>query len=113
MTVSSELTVIVGPTAVGKTALSLHLAEVLQGEVVSADSRLFYRGMDVGTAKPTPEERARVPHHLIDIAGPGETVGLAEFQELAYATIGDIHACGKLPLLVGGTGQSSVRSRCA
>ena len=89
----------------GKTALSLHLAEVLQGEVVSADSRLFYRGMDVGTAKPTPEERARVPHHLIDIAGPGETVGLAEFQELAYATIGDIHARGKLPLLVGGTGQ--------
>jgi len=61
--------------------------------------------MDVGTAKPTPEERARVPHHLIDIAGLGETVGLAEFQELAYATIGDIHACGKLPLLVGGTGQ--------
>jgi tRNA dimethylallyltransferase len=103
--ISNPLLVIVGPTAVGKTALSLHLAEVLQGEVVSADSRLFYRGMDVGTAKPTPEERARVPHHLIDIAGPGETVGLAEFQELAYATIGDIHACGKLPLLVGGTGQ--------
>ena len=103
--ISNPLLVIVGPTAVGKTALSLHLAEVLQGEVVSADSRLFYRGMDVGTAKPTPEERARVPHHLIDIAGLGETVGLAEFQELAYATIGDIHACGKLPLLVGGTGQ--------
>ena len=105
MTVSGELVVIVGPTAVGKTALSLHLAEVLEGEVVSADSRLFYRGMDVGTAKPTPEERARVPHHLIDIANPGETVGLAEFQEQAYAAIEDVHARKKLPLLVGGTGQ--------
>ena len=99
------LIVIVGPTAVGKTALSLHLAEVFEGEIVSADSRLFYRGMDVGTAKPTPEERARVPHHLVDIAAPDETVGLAEFQEQAYAAIRDIHARGKLPLLVGGTGQ--------
>ena len=99
------LIVILGPTAVGKTALSLHLAEVFEGEIVSADSRLFYRGMDVGTAKPTPEERARVPHHLVDIAAPDETVGLAEFQEQAYAAIRDIHARGKLPLLVGGTGQ--------
>ena len=99
------LVAIVGPTAVGKTALSLHLAEVFEGEIVSADSRLFYRGMDVGTAKPTPEERARVPHHLVDIAAPDETVGLAEFQEQAYAAIRDIHARGKLPLLVGGTGQ--------
>jgi len=90
---------------VGKTAISLHLAEPLEGEVVSADSRLFYRGMDIGTAKPTSEERARVPHHLIDIAEPDETVGLAEFQERAYAAIADIHARGKLPLLVGGTGQ--------
>ena len=96
---------IVGPTAVGKTAISLRLAERLDGEVVSADSRLFYRGMDIGTAKPRPEERARVPHHLIDIAEPDETVGLAEFQEQAYAAIADIHARGKLPLLVGGTGQ--------
>ena len=78
-----SLLVIVGPTAVGKTALSLHLAEPLGGEIVSADSRLFYRGMDVGTAKPTPEERARAPHHLLDIAAPDETVGLAEFQEQA------------------------------
>jgi len=101
----NPLVVIVGPTAVGKTALSLRLAESLDGEIVSADSRLFYRGMDIGTAKPTPEERARVPHHLIDIAKPDETVGLAEFQERAYAAIADIHARGKLPLLVGGTGQ--------
>jgi tRNA dimethylallyltransferase len=90
---------------VGKTALSLHLAQALAGEVVSADSRLFYRGMDIGTAKPTPEERARVPHHLIDVAEPDETVGLAEFQERAYSAIGEVHARGKLPLLVGGTGQ--------
>ncbi len=101
----NPLLAIVGPTAVGKTSLSLHLAEVLDGEIVSADSRLFYRGMDVGTAKPTPEERARAPHHLIDIAAPDETVGLAEFQEQAYAAIDDIHARGRLPLLVGGTGQ--------
>jgi tRNA dimethylallyltransferase len=101
----SDLPVIVGPTAVGKTALALHLAEALDGEIVSADSRLFYRGMDIGTAKPTTEERARVPHHLVDIADPDETVGLAEFQAQAYAAIGAIHARGKLPLLVGGTGQ--------
>jgi tRNA dimethylallyltransferase len=90
---------------VGKTALSLHLAERLDGEIVSADSRLFYRGMDVGTAKPTAEDRARVPHHLIDVADPDETVSLAEFQDLAYAAVDGILARDKLPLLVGGTGQ--------
>jgi tRNA dimethylallyltransferase len=100
-----SLLVIVGPTAVGKTALSLYLAEALAGEIISADSRLFYRGMDVGTAKPTPEERARVPHHLIDVADPDETVGLAEFQEQAQAAIASVQSQGKLPLLVGGTGQ--------
>ncbi len=100
-----NLLVLVGPTAVGKTALSLHLAETLNGEIISADSRLLYRGMDIGTAKPTPEERARVPHHLIDVANPDETVGLAEFQEQAYTAIDDVHARGRLPLLVGGTGQ--------
>ena len=107
MTPSPEraLLVIVGPTAVGKTALSLRLAGHFDGEIVSADSRLFYRGMDIGTAKPTPTERARVPHHLIDIAAPDETVGLAEFQEMAYRAIEDIQSRGRLPLLVGGTGQ--------
>lgn len=99
------LLVILGPTAVGKTSLSLHLAETFDGEIVSADSRSFYRGMDIGTAKPTPVERARVPHHLVDIADPEETVGLAEFQDLACAAIDDIRARGRLPLLVGGTGQ--------
>jgi tRNA dimethylallyltransferase len=99
------LLVIVGPTAVGKTSLSLDLALLLDGEVVSADSRLFYRGMDVGTAKPSLEERTRVKHHLIDIAQPDETVGLAQFQELATAAIAEIHARRKLPMLVGGSGQ--------
>jgi tRNA dimethylallyltransferase len=99
------LVIILGPTAVGKTALSLTLAEQLDGEIVSADSRLFYRGMDIGTAKPTPQEMARVPHHLIDIADPDETVGLAQFIDLAKAAIDEIHERDRLPLLVGGTGQ--------
>ena len=102
---ASPLVVIVGPTAVGKTGLALHLAEHLDGEVISADSRSFYRGMDIGTAKPTPEERASIPHHLIDIADPDETVSLAEYQDRAYAAIDDILTRGRLPLLVGGTGQ--------
>ena len=96
---------IVGPTAVGKTALSLHLAKRFNGEIVSADSRLLYRGMDIGTAKPTPEEQQRVPHHLINVADPDEVVGLAEFQAMAYAAIDEIHRRELLPFLVGGTGQ--------
>ncbi len=97
--------VIVGPTAVGKTAISLELAERLDGEIVSADSRLFYRGMDIGTAKPTQEERLRVPHHLIDVADPCEIWSLALFQKAAAEAIAGIHARRHLPFLVGGTGQ--------
>jgi tRNA dimethylallyltransferase len=81
------------------------LAERLDGEIVSADSRLFYCGMDIGTAKPTPEERRSVPHHLIDVADPGATWSLALFQQAAAASIAAIHARGHLPMLVGGTGQ--------
>ncbi|GAB4460572.1 MAG: tRNA (adenosine(37)-N6)-dimethylallyltransferase MiaA [Anaerolineales bacterium] len=99
------LILIVGPTAVGKTEIAIQLAERLDGEIVSADSRLFYRGMDIGTAKPTAEERARVPHHLIDIADPGEVLSLAVFQQKAREAIAEIHARSKLPFLVGGTGQ--------
>ena len=99
------LIVIVGPTAVGKTSVSIDLAEQLDGEIVSADSRLLYRGMDIGTAKPTSEEMRDVPHHLIDVAEPYETWSLAVYQRNAYRVIDEIHARGKLPILVGGTGQ--------
>lgn len=99
------LLVIAGPTAVGKTALSLALARRFDGDVISADSRLFYRGMDIGTAKPTAAERGEVPHHLVDIREPDETISLGEYQELAYTAIGAVHRRGRLPILVGGTGQ--------
>jgi len=99
------LILIVGPTAVGKTELAIQLAERLNGEIVSADSRLFYRGMDIGTAKPSREEQARVPHHLIDIANPDEILSLAVFQQKAHEIIADIHTRNKIPFLVGGTGQ--------
>ncbi|MBK8418492.1 tRNA (adenosine(37)-N6)-dimethylallyltransferase MiaA [Candidatus Villigracilis saccharophilus] len=99
------LILIIGPTAVGKTELAIQLAEKLNGEIISADSRLFYRGMDIGTAKPSNKELARVPHYLIDIVNPNETLSLAVFQEKAKEIIADIHARGKLPFLVGGTGQ--------
>ena len=97
------LVALLGPTAVGKTALSLDLAERLGAEIVSADSRLIYRGMDIGTAKPSAAEQARVPHHLLDLALPDMVLTLAEYQRRAYATIDAIHARGRLPLLVGGT----------
>src|SRR5215510_3213430 len=99
------LILIVGPTAVGKTEIAIELGERLNGEIVSADSRLFYRGMDIGTAKPTLEEQGRVHHHLIDIANPDEILSLAVFQQKAVEAIADIHRRKKLPLLVGGAGQ--------
>jgi tRNA dimethylallyltransferase len=105
MMTKPHLILIVGPTAVGKTELAIQLAERLNGEIISADSRLFYRGLDIGTAKPTPEEMQRVPHHLIDIADPDEILSLAVFQEKATEIIADIHRRNKLPFLVGGTGQ--------
>jgi tRNA dimethylallyltransferase len=99
------LAVLLGPTAVGKTELSLRLAEGFDAEIVSVDSRLFYRGMDIGTAKPSPKELARVPHHLIDIADPDEIWSLGRFQREVKMLIADIQARGRLPLCVGGTGQ--------
>ncbi len=99
------LIIILGPTAVGKTEIAIQLAERLNGEIVSADSRLFYRGMDIGTAKPTLDEQARVPHHLIDIADPDEILSLAVFQQMAREAIADVQTRNKLPFLVGGTGQ--------
>lgn len=101
----ARLVVIAGPTAVGKTEVALKLAERFDGEIISADSRLFYRGMDIGTAKPSREEQARVPHHLVDVADPDENWSLARFQHEAGRLIAEINARGRLPFLVGGTGQ--------
>lgn len=102
---TQPLVAIVGPTAVGKTEISLQLAKRLDGEIISADSRLFYLGMDIGTAKPTAAERAQVAHYLIDITNPDQVVSLAVFQQMAVKAIKDIHRRGKIPILVGGTGQ--------
>ncbi|MCK6585202.1 MAG: tRNA (adenosine(37)-N6)-dimethylallyltransferase MiaA [Anaerolineales bacterium] len=105
MPTKPPVVLIVGPTAVGKTELAIQLAERMNGEIVSVDSRLFYRGMDIGTAKPSKEEMARAPHHLVDIVDPDETLSLAIFQKMARDVIADIHERGRLPFLVGGTGQ--------
>lgn len=94
---------IMGPTASGKTAAALHVAQQLPCEIISVDSALVYRGMDIGSAKPSLEERAAVPHHLIDILDPTLSYSVMQFREDALRLIEDIHARGKLPLLVGGT----------
>uniref|UniRef100_A0A831ZY33 tRNA dimethylallyltransferase n=1 Tax=Desulfacinum infernum TaxID=35837 RepID=A0A831ZY33_9BACT len=95
---------IAGPTAVGKTALSLNLAETLGTEIINADSMQVYRSMDIGTAKPTPEERARIRHHLMDVVDPDEHYDAALFVQQARPIIEALHARGKVPLVVGGTG---------
>lgn len=92
-------------TAVGKTRLSINLADRIQGEIISADSRYLYRGMDIGTAKPTEEELASVPHHMIDIADPDDTWSLPRYLEETLRLIDEIHARKKPPIIVGGTGQ--------
>jgi len=95
---------IVGPTGAGKSALAMAVAQRSNCEIVNADSRQFYRGMDLGTAKPSAEDRRRVPHHLIDVRNPGEPLDVAEFAQLARAAIGEIAARGRNPLVVGGSG---------
>ena len=100
----NKLVAIIGPTAIGKTRLAIQLALWVNGEIVNADSRQIYRYMDIGTAKPTPEERAMVPHHLVDIIEPDKEFSLAEYQQLADNAIRDIQRRGKVPLLVGGSG---------
>ncbi|HEV7734404.1 MAG TPA: tRNA (adenosine(37)-N6)-dimethylallyltransferase MiaA [Candidatus Binatia bacterium] len=95
---------LVGPTASGKTGLALELAVAVGAEVVSADSRQVYRGMDVGTAKPSAAERARVPHHGIDVVAPDEAFDAGAFRQVAASAIADIHARGRHVLVVGGTG---------
>ena len=110
MTMSSQrtpdappLVAIIGPTGVGKTALSIRLCRRCYGEAVSADSRQIYRGMDIGTAKASPAEQAAAPHHLLDVRAPDEVLTLAEYQQMAYATIDAIHGRARVPVLVGGT----------
>ena len=100
----NRLVAIVGPTASGKSRLALHLAQIFNGEIVSADSRQVYRHMDIGTAKPNPEELSLVPHHLINIVNPDEIFNLAQYQVLAYEAIEGIQKRHKLPFLVGGSG---------
>jgi tRNA dimethylallyltransferase len=98
------LVVIAGPTASGKTSLAIEMAERFDGEIICADSRTIYKGMDIGTAKPTKEERERVPHWGLDLVEPNERYSVAEFKAYAVRKIEDIRARGKVPFLVGGTG---------
>lgn len=94
---------LMGPTASGKTALAVQLAQQLNGEIISVDSALVFRGMDIGTAKPTAQERGGIPHHLIDILDPSEAYSTGQFRSQALALMADLTARGKLPILVGGT----------
>ena len=98
------LVAIVGPTATGKSALALHLAETFHGEIINADSRQVYRHMDIGTAKPPPEDLAHVPHHLYNLVDPDEQFNLALYLASANAAVKDIQSRRKLPILVGGSG---------
>ena len=102
--VQKPLVVLAGPTAVGKTRLSIHLAQALNGEVISADSMQVYRHMDIGSAKITPEEMGQIPHHLIDVLDPEEDFHVVRFQQMAKQALLDIWGRGRVPLLVGGTG---------
>jgi len=100
-----KLVAVVGPTATGKTDLALRLALAFEGEIIGADSRQVYRALDDSTAKPPPEQRARVPHWLVDVADPDEEFGLARYLDLAQAALDDIWSRGRCAFLVGGTGQ--------
>lgn len=95
---------VIGPTASGKTALSVALAKALNGEIISADSMQIYKGMDIATAKPSEDEKQGIPHHLMDFLHPGETFSVARFCELGKAAIAEIACRGKLPIIAGGTG---------
>lgn len=100
----SPVIAVVGPTAAGKSEFSLALARSLDGEIINADSMQLYRGMDIGTAKLRPSDRAGVPHHLLDIWGVTKSASVSEYQELARAAIGEIRSRGRAPILVGGSG---------
>lgn len=104
MDTKQPLVVIVGPTASGKSELAMKVASRYGGEIICADSRTVYKGMDIGTAKPSKRDQELVPHHLLDVVDPGERFTAADFQRLANIAIDDIRARGKLPMIVGGTG---------
>jgi|WetSurMetagenome_2_1015567.scaffolds.fasta_scaffold31966_2 tRNA dimethylallyltransferase len=99
------LVVLLGPTASGKTDAAIQIANIINGEIISCDSRLFYRGMDIGTAKPSREELSIIPHHMIDIADPDQPLSLAVYQEMCKKIIDELHQKEIIPILVGGTGQ--------
>ena len=101
---SVPLIVLVGPTAVGKSSMALAVAERVGGEIIAADSMQVYRGLDIGTAKPSADERRLVPHHLLDLVEPNQSFTAADYARLASAAIADIRARGRLPIMVGGTG---------
>lgn len=103
-TIKKPLVILTGPTAVGKTALSIALAKAIGGEIISADSMQVYRHMDIGSAKITSEEMAGVPHHLIDVLEPAQEFNVVVFQKLAKQAAGEIYSRGHIPILVGGTG---------
>lgn len=105
MALHSKLVTILGPTASGKTLMAIHLAQKYNGEIVCADSRTIYKGMDIGTAKPSIEEQRAVKHHLLDICEPNKPFSSAEYKVLADKAIADIQKRDKLPLLVGGSGM--------
>ena len=101
---NNKLVIIGGPTGVGKTEISLRLAEVLQGEIVSCDSMQIYREMDIGSAKATNQERKRIPHHMVDVVTPFDDFTVTDYKEMAERAIDDILSRGKIPIMVGGTG---------
>ena len=103
--ISKPVIFLVGPTASGKTRLSIEIAKSFQSEIISADSRYFYRGMDIGTAKPNSDEMDIIKHHMIDIVEPGETISVAGYKQKVEKIISNLHKDQKIPLVVGGTGQ--------
>ena len=104
MTMKKPLVILTGPTAVGKTELSIKLAKQIGGEIISADSMQVYKGMDIGSAKITPEEMQNIPHYLIDVLSPEEEFHVVRFQKMAKEALEQIYAHGKIPIVVGGTG---------